>query len=487
MFAALAGAGLWLTVDLRDSRTRLLQERSDLALQKSQFMSQWFGTTLVAVDYVLRDIQEKLGPDDLPAPSPDRQRALGVWLQEKAASVPGVVGISVYGADCVFVAAADPHLIGFKSHQKICDTPDPALDQHSSIQYIPAEKSASRRPSILISRNNITADGTLQGGVLAAIDLSFTQSWISSIVIDPSEVVALVDGEGTLLARNPPLPTAIGRRAPLPPQPAFGRQRSSITFEATSPWDNRRRTYALSKIENIPMVLIVGFDLEGSLGEWERRAWQLAGGLLALVILAALALHAHLVAVRQREDLRILATTDALTGVANRRQFMTIGSHEVARARRYTATLAVFMVDIDHFKTINDTWGHPTGDRAIQALASTMAAVTRDLDVVGRLGGEEFAIILPETDAQGALILADRLRSTVEQQTTVLSTTAHPVRLTVSIGVTTLQPADTGFEDLLGRADKALYAAKAAGRNRVVSLSDPGPVLDPAQDGYQTR
>ncbi|WP_231849008.1 sensor domain-containing diguanylate cyclase [Paramagnetospirillum magneticum] len=469
LFAILAGVAAWLGVDLAEGRGRIVAERTVLAVQKSQFMAQWFGTTIISVDYVLRDVIGQTGPEVLrPRLDPERGRQLNGMLAEKTASVPRLTGISIYNSDCVFVAAADTRLLGFRSNQKSCAERPEALTDKTYIQYVPAEKSASRRPVILVSRHLLSADGKLLGGALAAIDLSHAQDWISSFTVEDRDVLAIVDGDGVLLARNPELPAVIGTRTPQPTgQPSFGEQRSSASFVAVSPLDGRERIFGLSKLENIPLILMVGYDLAGILTEWSKRAGQLAAGFLLLVALATLGLRSYLTTVRQREELRRQADTDPLTGVPNRRHLMSVAEHELARTLRYGGALALFMVDIDHFKAINDTWGHPTGDRVIQVLAAAMAASAREQDTAGRLGGEEFAAVLPETDLEGAAIMAERLREAVEAITSALDDQGQPVRFTVSIGVAAIQLGDGSVEDILGRADRALYAAKHGGRNRV--------------------
>jgi diguanylate cyclase (GGDEF)-like protein len=163
-----------------------------------------------------------------------------------------------------------------------------------------------------------------------------------------------------------------------------------------------------------------------------------------------------------------IAITDPLTGVANRRQLMSSGEIEIAKAVRYKYQASVLMVDIDHFKSINDTWGHPTGDRVIQALANGIVANIRNTDVVGRLGGEEFVVVLTSTDSEGAFNLADRLREFIERSVAVHSDDGSQVCFTVSIGVAGLENGASSFYEILGQADKALYDAKNRGRNKVV-------------------
>lgn len=171
--------------------------------------------------------------------------------------------------------------------------------------------------------------------------------------------------------------------------------------------------------------------------------------------------------VAMQRELERLATTDALTGALNRRRFLERGTEEYNRSRRYDRPLSVMMLDIDHFKRVNDTYGHATGDEAIRMTVRACKSSLRNCDIIGRLGGEEFAVILPETDLVGALDVAERLRARVEAATIPLP--GGEMRMSVSIGVASCEPDEVTVERALGRADRALYEAKARGRNRVVA------------------
>jgi PAS domain S-box-containing protein len=146
-------------------------------------------------------------------------------------------------------------------------------------------------------------------------------------------------------------------------------------------------------------------------------------------------------------ELRRLATTDVLTGLANRRHFLERAAQELGRVRRYDTPSTFIMLDIDHFKRINDTWGHATGDCVLRRMATVLEAAVRETDLVGRLGGEEFGVLLPESGLDAALALAERFSA--------------------SFGVTLLHADDESVDMPMARADAALYAAKFAGRNRV--------------------
>jgi diguanylate cyclase (GGDEF)-like protein/hemerythrin-like metal-binding protein/PAS domain S-box-containing protein len=186
--------------------------------------------------------------------------------------------------------------------------------------------------------------------------------------------------------------------------------------------------------------------------------------------LASIAIEHHLA----DQELERQAHTDYLTELANRRYFMAQAEAELVRAERYHKPLSLLMLDIDHFKAVNDNHGHKTGDMVLQKLAAVLRHILREVDIIGRLGGEEFAVILPETGSDEAREAAERLRKAIED-TDIQTDTGEFLRITVSIGVGTLDKATTNIETLLKQADDALYAAKHNGRNQVQMVSGSTP------------
>lgn len=171
---------------------------------------------------------------------------------------------------------------------------------------------------------------------------------------------------------------------------------------------------------------------------------------------------------RLEQDLHALAYHDPLTNAHNRRSFMEALQQELQRVQRTGAPAGLLMLDIDHFKQVNDQWGHEVGDRVLQHLVALLQSHLRRIDVLGRLGGEEFAILLPATDLQGARELAERLRGVVEQSPVVMGVTDGPVLpYTISVGVACMVPGRSSFQQWLRLADQAMYRAKTSGRNRV--------------------
>lgn len=165
------------------------------------------------------------------------------------------------------------------------------------------------------------------------------------------------------------------------------------------------------------------------------------------------------------EKLKELASTDPLTGLYNRRQYEMLFQHEIGRSRRRDSSLSVGILDLDDFKQVNDTYGHTAGDEVLRRVADVCRKNLRAIDIVGRLGGEEFIILMPECDIDQANILGNRLLKMIESE--VVDTNAASIRITATIGITQLFPDDKGIEGIIGRADDALYRGKKAGRNRV--------------------
>ena len=165
------------------------------------------------------------------------------------------------------------------------------------------------------------------------------------------------------------------------------------------------------------------------------------------------------------QEMALLATIDSLTGLVNRRAFFERTDSARLLATRLHSPIALMMIDIDHFKRLNDRFGHATGDEALRVFAATAQQTLRDHDIMGRLGGEEFALVLPGTDIEGATQAAERLRQAVSAAR--LPTSDNQYGITVSIGVVVIDP-NEHINSALARADRALYAAKSGGRDRIV-------------------
>jgi two-component system cell cycle response regulator len=205
-------------------------------------------------------------------------------------------------------------------------------------------------------------------------------------------------------------------------------------------------------------TLIVAANAPSAFGTSVRETLQALANQLAVSL-------ANARAVRQLEE---LATTDGLTGCLNKRAFLAELSQKLMAAQRFGRKLSLIVTDLDHFKAVNDTYGHATGDRVLQELGRVLKQMKRETDLVARFGGEEFCVLCEETDARGARLLAERVRESLAG--TELQTELGALKVTASLGVATFPDHAKSAEELFSQGDKALYVAKSLGRNRVCTV-----------------
>jgi diguanylate cyclase (GGDEF)-like protein len=244
------------------------------------------------------------------------------------------------------------------------------------------------------------------------------------------------------------------------------------SYSGVGPVDSVPRLY-VRRVSTSPLFVVVGKPIGSILRLWRTEAIRIGATMMTLVafVLAATLFLAREIGRRAKAEDRLeeMATTDALTGLKNRRKFDSMIDLEWRRAIRQKVPLALLMIDADHFKAYNDTFGHQAGDQVLVGVAICISdSVRRAGDCAARYGGEEFAVLLPGLSSTEALAVAETIRLKVELWSD------EPQGTTVSIGVASLRPAaTTDWSELLSAADKALYAAKAQGRNRSVLASIP--------------
>lgn len=212
----------------------------------------------------------------------------------------------------------------------------------------------------------------------------------------------------------------------------------------------------------------VGFDYDFQAALWFAVSIPLLVTPLLSWHLIGLLLKIH----TKEQEMRKLASHDSLTGLLSRHAFFENARSYVSLATRHDIPFSVAIVDLDHFKSINDRYGHPAGDAVLKLFADVVNSVSRRSDIIGRLGGEEFALVLPNTPIVEAYEFTERLHSAVDKA--VLNHASAMIQYTVSIGLTSAEPeTDNGIDNLLARADQALYEAKRAGRNQTAVYTRP--------------
>jgi diguanylate cyclase (GGDEF)-like protein len=318
-------------------------------------------------------------------------------------------------------------------------------------------------------------DGRFAGAVIAPVPVERLARMLAAAEAGRNGTIDLRGADLEVIARHPPLTDGSDAAgAPQALRDLVAKGEISASFKAHSASDGVEGVYSYRKVADYPLHVTVGRSTDEYLAHWRRDmgvAALLTGILFAVTIGATIAVDRawrH-----QRQVTHLLeeqAHTDVLTGLSNRRRFFEMAEAELTRARRYGTALSLLMLDIDHFKTVNDMHGHRAGDRVLQQLARTCREVLRAVDIVGRVGGEEFAILLPETALPGAVEVAERLLVAVARAS-VARDEGVPLRITVSIGVATLQPKGN-LDTVMSQSDTALYQAKHDGRNRVCAFSE---------------
>ncbi|KFB66383.1 diguanylate cyclase [Candidatus Accumulibacter vicinus] len=306
--------------------------------------------------------------------------------------------------------------------------------------------------------------------LLAVIDLpTLTRSYEKQR--QPGGAITLLKRDGTVLARAPldDLLPGHSMAGEVLFSEHLAQQPQALVLPDASPDTRAREFISYSSMPDFPLVIMVSEDYDEALAAWLRQtAWVILLGLgvtLPLAVIAYRSLRLLQALASQDAELQRLTTTDLLTGSSSRQHFFETLTEEVARARRRHIPLTIVLFDIDFFQRINDGYGHAVGDQALILFANTAKEGLRDMDLLGRLGGGEFALLLPNTGAREAVLVAERIRTAIPGIS--IPSDNGTVQFTVSVGVSEVQAGDTSIDDLLKRATAALHNAKAGGYDRV--------------------
>jgi diguanylate cyclase (GGDEF)-like protein len=326
--------------------------------------------------------------------------------------------------------------------------------------------------SIVLSRRITDADGGFLGVVVGSIRFSYFHDLFGRLNLSPGDTITVLRSDRMIIMRTPFDLDVIGKNLAERPNWRAENLQAGAPYAGVGPIDPTPRLYVRSGSTNVFFV-VVGKPLASILNLWHREVLRIGTIMMALILFvvgATLFLAREIGRRAEAEDkLEELATTDPLTGLRNRRRFDSEIDLEWRRAARSETPVAVLMIDADRFKAYNDTYGHQAGDQVLVGIAICISdSVRRPGDCPTRYGGEEFAVLLPGLSAIEAFTVAEIIRLKVEQWS------QEPGVTTVSIGVASMTPtATSNWPDLIEAADRALYAAKANGRNQSVLAAVP--------------
>ena len=465
------------------SREQTLTNRKEALGQTVSVVEEQTAQMLSLIRLTLRSVDQWI--TDHPDQSPNETASFVEWVNDLRAASGQRIDIRMVNRDAKLV------YIPSRSDAAATDVSD---REYFQVQNQPATRGFHIARSVHSRVTNkwgipvsipVTNTASHIKVVYGAIELDNLNRLQRPLLASQEESIYLLRRDGVVLSRTPLLPEMLGLSvADIPAWATNASQRKGVFITDDQPFAGVKRIVAFSQMQEYPLIIVVTAPLETVLMPWRKEVALLlllgllfSIGFLLMAVKLARAVRANELAYieieKQAEDLQIankslnvLSITDKLTQLYNRLKLDEALVNETNRARRYKHDFSVVILDIDHFKTINDTYGHQSGDAALIQVAEILKQCARETDIVGRWGGEEFLIILPETPAAKAYAFAEKLRHLISS--CALPTVGH---LTASIGVAHFNPESDTPANLLERADKALYEAKHSGRNKVVFLA----------------
>ena len=478
-------------------RASIVRQQTDQLLTQNRVAAQLLRTQVQTANAALVTVQKHLAPL-LRHGGGDTQVAT-THLRSFVDMLPAVRALSVLDETGLLVLSSRDGFVGENFAHRAYFQAVIRSKSATTIYVSEPFRGASNAWAVNISRGLFDDSGRFRGVVVATLDPEYFLLWIRSLRYADDVVISLAHESGRLYVASDHSAIAelmeqsnftsslfrlhldSGRRDTVvaEPDPSSG---AELLLKVAS-------TITLRNLDaDNDFVVVATRSQSRFLSEWRSETLGMAlifGTLMALTGAALVIYQRWVQQVRSQvqrasDELVKMAYHDPLTGAFNRRAFLNALELELERARRSGGSACLLMLDIDHFKLVNDKYGHDFGDLVLQHLVNVLQSRLRRIDMLGRLGGEEFAIVLPSTELAGALELAERLRVAVELSEISFSDETEPdpnlrektVPVTISIGVTAIQPLDKDetIHLALKRSDQAMYAAKRAGRNRVCSV-----------------
>jgi diguanylate cyclase (GGDEF)-like protein len=423
----------------------------------SLLISEWIKGAFIASDYVLREIVETVPVSALtfPASDPFQHAKISAFIDKKRKTIPYANGVGLNNANCIVTHT--PSVVGFDASQREwCYVPmnNTYMDSYVSNMFL------SNINEMMVIQVRKFADN--QGLAGLGVNLDFFYQWLKKVNVGKHGSVAIADIKLSLLARQPEIADTLGNPIHSSILEKFIHSKQlNRSFSETSPLDKEQRLYSVRKVDGLPFLIIVGEADRDWLAGWYKQVVISIFITLLLWAMAWIILRHYLQMMNHKTALEKISVTDQLTGLYNRYKLNQVLDSELHRAERIKSTFGIIILDIDNFKKVNDVYGHNVGDSVLQELAILLKKTLRITDTLGRWGGEELLIIVPEGSLINEKLLAEKLRVKIEKHT---FTTVN--RITTSFGVAIYNEGDS-IIGLIKRADDALYHAKRNGRNQV--------------------
>lgn len=477
-------------LNLRQARTVQLQDAERAVSNMTKALGQHADDTILETDTLLLGLVERLEVDGMELAVLERLQRL---LQRRTAALVSLDGIYIYdntGRWIVNSQAVLPSQANnadreyFRFHQT-----DPSHDVHIGD---PIQSRSTHHWIIPVSRRINYPDGSFAGVALATINMEYFTRFYGSFDVGRQGIIFLARADATLMLRQPFDAAVIGRN--LSGSMIFNQLAAHDgpgTIMMVSSVDAVERLYSYRRVAHYPLVVSTALSKQDILANWRHAAIRSASVIVVMVLLFSV-IGGRLIwqiGTRQRieeelrqatasleamnQSLKILSLQDSLTGLGNRRQFDLSLANEFKRAMRNQTSLALIMIDVDYFKRYNDLYGHLAGDDCLRRISQAIQlACHRAGDMAARYGGEEIAVLLSQTDVEGARSTAQRIHTAITAL--AIPHAGNPAgRVTISAGFAAWIPVE-GTETLLVQAaDVALYAAKGNGRNRVCAYICP--------------
>jgi diguanylate cyclase (GGDEF)-like protein len=465
VFAVLfiAGVGTVSIIELvrsYETRIQIVYTEADLS---GFLVAEWIEKSLASIRSILKDSLYDMDQSNIRASSVDEKEraARNGSLAHKAEQYGNIIFLGIFDPECVIQYGSISSIIGDSSN-------DLERDYCHEVMMPPLEElkfsdlfvSSTGELNISATYPLLSPEGGFIGFALAGLNLSFFQTWLDSIQ-NPAVAISIIDMNQILLARKPESED-IGEFIEDARLTDFIHSKDkSITFRRKSPVDGIERLWSLRKTGEFPFVVAVGYEFDDVLDPWRAKLIAYGIGNLLIIIVTIFLVLAYQKNKMNAKSMEKLAMQDPLTGLMNRRSFNTIAKMRFNEAQKSGRIDSLSMIDVDHFKKINDRHGHDIGDLTLKAVAKTIRSNFRSSDLVCRWGGEEFVVYLPDTDENDAKMLAERLRQQI-----AAGLYCNNYVVTVSQGLASVT-AHGSYEQMLKEADERLYKAKADGRNRI--------------------